>query len=459
MNKNITLFNNHLYVIRIIKQEEKEELVKIAQEHNLKIAFPNAFLKEKCNLTNHCIDDQRLGGHLMAMIRAYEMSVVKNREYRVFENVKELKEYIKVAQQRIEPYFLEEDDTNHYVDYLKSLSKEQLLDEFHLINNIRNCVDCFYLATKEYIDKEIVAGVKKDINDHNCSFGFIYKHLNKIVGLRDKIDDFLDNDIYLVHKNIVKNNNIHLSSQVMENRLIYLHHYIHSYNGSYSLIKAIDENIDIIFNVFNYKLKAESIISYDHKAYKCFKKLGYVDQLPDYLVGNKVKGRWDYNSVFKRLLYSLKIYDCHPLLSNKLIPLCYKSREEIVRLVDLLKKDGYQDPRNLSNVLDWEHPPIGVIVESQDKIVRPSYGITVMACLASSRHREDMCVSEFIENYDKLVANYDFVFLNLLLMKITKKKQKEGKISGIFSIKEAEKINNERTKELIKMIKESKESE
>ena len=68
------LFNNRLYVILHIKQKEKAEVVKLAEDHNLPLMYPDVFLKEVSDLSQTCIDDGHLGGHLMSMICSYEIS-------------------------------------------------------------------------------------------------------------------------------------------------------------------------------------------------------------------------------------------------------------------------------------------------------------------------------------------------------------------------------------------------
>ena len=130
------LFNNHLYVILHIKQKEKAEVVKIAYDHNIPLMYPKMFLEEISDLSQICIDDEHLGGHLMSMICSYEISYLQNKNYRLFKNVKELKEYVRIADQRKEHYFISEKSTERYYGYVKSLSPDALKEEyFQVIDN------------------------------------------------------------------------------------------------------------------------------------------------------------------------------------------------------------------------------------------------------------------------------------------------------------------------------------
>ena len=96
------LFNNHTYVILSIKNDEAKELLDIAQKSNLGLMYPKLFKKGYSEIARLCINDERLGGILSGMICWYEMSLLKNKEYRTFNNIQELKKYIEKANQRKE---------------------------------------------------------------------------------------------------------------------------------------------------------------------------------------------------------------------------------------------------------------------------------------------------------------------------------------------------------------------
>ena len=147
------LFNNHLYVILHIKQKEKAEVVKLASDHNLDLTYPDMFFKEVGGLSQICIDDGHLGGHLMSMICFYEINYLRNKNYRLFKDVKELKKYVRIADQRQEHYFIAEKSTERYYDYVKSLSLDALRDEYFLVKNVVGYINSYYLVTKNNIEK------------------------------------------------------------------------------------------------------------------------------------------------------------------------------------------------------------------------------------------------------------------------------------------------------------------
>lgn len=94
------LFNNKLYVILLIKEEEKWEVINLAKEHNLEILYEDMFINQKGDLHRICIDDNSLGGTLGSIQCFCELNNLKNQGTRVFKNVKELKEYVDKATQR-----------------------------------------------------------------------------------------------------------------------------------------------------------------------------------------------------------------------------------------------------------------------------------------------------------------------------------------------------------------------
>lgn len=457
------LFNNRSYVILHIKQKEKAEVVKLAKNHNLPITYPDIFLEETSDLNQICINDECLGGHLMSMICAYEINFLRNKGYRLFQNVKELKEYVRIADQREEHYFISEKSTEHYYSYVKTLPFDALKEEYFLVKNIVNYTDSYYLATKNYVEKTLSHSIKRSVNEKEDTLDAIYKQLNKIVKLRDELDDVINTNIYSINRDncckepdtLSNANNNNVSQMRMRSYLMRIHSYFHSSERSgYFYLKVINQNLDIIFNVFNYKLKAEGTISYEHKVFDTIRKLGYPEHLPDYLVGEKNNNKWDYVSVLKRLLYTLKIYDCYPLLSNNLIPLAFKTKEEVETLAKKLVSLGFKDIGDFVNCTKHKYPPIAVIVEPNKKEFRAGGGITVMACMCSSRRRKPLFISDLLENFDKIITNHDFVYHNLLLLKITQDKSRFK--PQILSLKEAEKIKNDpELEKLIDMIKEA----
>ena len=196
--------------------------------------------------------------------------------------------------------------------------------------------------------------------------------LNKVVKLRNELDDVLNTNIYLINRNncqkepdtLSNANNNNVSRMRMRSYLKRIHSYFHpSERSGYFYLNVINQNLDTIFNVFNYKLKAEGTISYKHKVFDTVRKLGYPEHLPSYLVGEKKGEKWDYVSILKRLHYTLKIYDCYPLLSNSLIPLAFKTREEVETLAKKFVSLKYKDTDDLANCTKHKYPPVAVIVE------------------------------------------------------------------------------------------------
>ena len=457
------LFNNRLYVILHIKQKEKAEVVKLAEDHNLPLMYPDIFLKEKSDLCQICIDDGHLGGHLMSMICAYEISCLRNKSYRLFKNVKELKEYVKIADQREEHYFVSEESTEYYYNYVKTLSFDALKEEYFLVKNIVDYTDSYFLATKDFIEKTLSNSIKRSIAKNEDTLDAVYKQLNKIVKIRNELDDVINTNIYLINRgncrkepdSISDANSNNVSQMRMRFYLKRIHSYFHSSERSgFFYLNVINQNLDTIFNVFNYKLKAEGTISYKHKVFDTVRKLGYQEHLPSYLVGEKKGRKWDHVSILKRLLYTLKIYNCYPLLSNNLIPLAFKTREEVETLAKKLVSLKYKDTNDLANCTKHEYPPVAVIVEPNKKAFRAGGGITIMACMCSSRRRKPLYISDLLEHFDKIIVNHDFVYHNLLLLKITSDKSRFK--PQVLSLKEAEKIKDDpELEKLINMIKEA----
>lgn len=460
------LFNNRLYVILQIKQKEKADVVKLAEDHNLPLMYSDMFLNEISDLYQICIDEGHLGGHLTSMIRSSEISCLRNKSYRLFKNVKELKEYVRIADQREEHYFVSEKSTEHYYSYVKTLSFYSLKEEYFLVKNIVDYIDSYYLATKEFVEKTLSNSIKRSISKKEDTLEAVYKQLNKIVKLRNELDDVLNTNIYLINRNncqkkpdtISDANNNNVSQMRMRSYLKRIHSYFHmsetSESSGYFYLNVINQNLDTIFNIFNYKLKAEGTISYKHKVFDTVRKLGYPERLPSYLVGEKKGKKWDFVSVLKRLLYTLKIYDCYPLLSNNFIPIAFKTREEVDTLAKKLISLKYKDTDDLANCTKHKYPPVAVIVEPNKKTIRAGGGITVMACICGSRRRKPLYVSDLLEHFDKIITDHDFVYHNLLLLKITSDKSRFK--PQVLSLKEAEKIKgNPELEKLINMVKEA----
>lgn len=454
------LFNNKLYVILLIKEEEKREVINLAKEHNLEILYEDMFISQKGDLHRICIDDNFLGGTLGSIQCLYELNNIKNQGTRVFKNVKELKEYIDKATKRKEHRFVLENNINKYYEYVKSLDFDSLKDECLLANNIINYIDLYYSFIRYQIEKNLSNSIKGSISNNVGNLETVDKELNTIVKLRDEIDDAINTNVYLIDKDVAAkilfkpvDKNV-TSIKKMRSCLKRLYSYFHYDESSYIRLKTINKNLDIIFNIFNYKLKLKGIISYKHDVHKSIHELGYIEDIPDYLVGMKNKDGWDYISVLKRLLYSLKIYDS-PLLSNELIPVVSKNADEIEYLAKRLISLGYIDKDDLANSNKHSYIPKFILIEPNKKIFRDGGGITILSCICSSRKIKPLYVNDLLEHFDKIIVNYDFVYLRLLLLKINLDRTR--KTPQLLSLEEARKIKgNKRARNLINMVEEAK---
>lgn len=304
------LFNSHIYYISFIKDDERKEVVDIAKKNNLKIMYLDLFREdEKKDLHRICIDDNYLGGILSCMCGHYAVSVLRDKKYRCFKSVKELKDYIEIANSRKEHYFIKEKDIVNYNSYLKGLSYIDLENEYYMVKNLIALIDSFYIEIKDYIDNMIIKPIEADILKGDVNFDMIKEKLDRMVELRKRIEDFLDIDIYIDNKKYEKSD-----ARTNEEMLSYLVEKHTHFHTNYGLIKTIYNNLDNIFNIFNYKLWAEGKASYKNGTYDNLRKIGF-EVLPDDIIGNKD----DYISVLNKLLYFLKdkLYSENALIYNE----------------------------------------------------------------------------------------------------------------------------------------------
>ena len=418
-------------MILSIKQEEKKDILEIINKYNLKIHYQRVF-DEVGSLSRFIIDDEEFGGHLASFICHYEYNVVKNSKREIFKDVQELKEYIEKAEKRTEHSFLSIENNEEYSQYVDTLSNENLEDEYFVVSCIINLLTTNYMVIKDDV-KALIKTIKNDLK-RELTKEDINNYLKDIRELRKELDQLLDFDIYLINKHncyqrLVKDvlsDDIDIKHMKMLSYLKSMHHDIHLSNNSKLLIlKSMRDNLDIIFHLFNYKLNAENIISYQHDAYKCIRELGYPNSCPDYLVGQKLDKDWNYQSVANRLIYTLKIYDCYPLLSNSIIQLTIDSLDAIIELANKLVNFGYQDPHDLCHVSLREYPPVAVLIKPNEKYFYSSQSGTIMACMCDARKRQPLRIKDILDNFERIIINYDFVFYNLLLLKATRISKKK----------------------------------
>ena len=409
------LFHGKTYVIGEIKKKEIKELLEIAKEHNLKILYPEVFEDAKESLYRIAIDDKYLGGFVSTIICWQELTRKKNPKWGYFNDVKELKNYIKTQLKQDKPFFLLEKSTTSYSIYIDALEDNELIDEYHQVRNIIDYLDTYHLAIKEQIEKELNKQIKEDINKPSITIDDVNKYITSIFNLINEIDDIIQNKIYTITKDdyfgdkdgpISKPNTAMMKSYLKRKH----QYFLYGEDNSYFHLNNIRNNLTIIYDIFNYKINKKGHIN------KTIKTLGYDKDVPNYLIGNKINNKWNYQSVLSRFLYTLKIYDCYPLLTNKFIPLSYKSLDEIETLTKLLK---FKDINHLSHVTKQNKRPISIILEIDKKIIRIGPGITAMAHICNSRRRKPLPIQTLLDNFDKVITNYDFVVYNNLLKRLS----------------------------------------
>ena len=313
----MTLFNDHEYLILTIKQEEKADVLDIIKKHNLSIMYPKVF-EEISNLSQFVINDEQFGGHLSSLICWYEYSVIKNTNKGIFKDVNELKAYIAIADQRKEQYFFKEDDSKEYCSYVDSLSDDDLVDEYYLVKSIVSFLNAQYVCVKDFITNlaySITNQIKRNPSkeDVNCYLSEIRKYI-------DTLDTALNIELYLINKhNCAREIDRFIPSY--ESRITYMrmrtylkryHEYIHNSDKNiYHILQTIKNSLTLIFHIFNYALFAKEHVSFKHDAYQCIRDVGYINDVPDYLVGIEKGKDWDYKSVLKHLLSALNHYNCY----------------------------------------------------------------------------------------------------------------------------------------------------
>ena len=449
LRNNFKLFNGKRGVIWRVKKDDLPYLFALKDKYNLSLPYETMFDDGKEEYVNVGIDDDSLGGYWANFILHYQISIMKDPSFIEFRTVNELKEYVNKMEQRKSIQLL--DNKGDYKEYLLSLNEKGLNKEYWISKSIIEAVDKEYIAIKTFFEKELPFSVKQCIEGGNVTKDVVNDYLKELKDKRSELTDFLSIDLYLIKTNVYEP----LNKAKIISYLCRQEELFRSEKSNYFMLKTIRNNIDVIFNIFNFKFRGENVVALSNAPYFCLRKLGFEKSVPDCLFGKRnTDGEWDYTSVLQRLLYSLKIYDCYPLLSNKMIPLAFKSVDEVEKLANKMVGFGYEDKDGLCNATKREYPPIAVIIEPGKKIIRAGGGITVMACMCSSRRRKPLYIQDLLDNFDKIIIENDFVFHNLLLLKITNNK-KRPKV-GLYTLEEAKHIKNDaRLKELIELVEKS----
>ena len=449
LRNNFKLFNGKRGVIWRVKKDDLPYLFALKDKYSLSLPYETMFDDGKEEYVNVGIDDDSLGGYWANFILHYQISIMKDPSFIEFRSVDELKKYVTKMEQR-KPFSILTNEGN-YKEYLLSLNDKGLKQEYCIAKTIIEAVDKEYLSIKTFYEKELPYSIKKRIKEGDANKDAVDEYLKELKNKRSELTDFLNIDLFLIKPNVYES----LNKSRIISYLCRQYDLFHSETSNYFLLKTIMENTDVIFNVFNYKFRGENVVALSNAPYLCLRKLGYENKVPDSLFGKKNSNdEWDYISVLKRLLFSIKIYDCYPLLSNALIPLAFKNVDEVEKLAKKMVDLGYKDNDDLCNATKHKYPPIAVIIEPYKKIIRAGGGITVMACMCSSRRRKPLYIQDFLDNFDKIIIENDFVFHNLLLLKITNNKQRPK--VGLYTLEEAKHIKNDaRLKELIDMVEKS----
>lgn len=434
------LFNGHTYIILTVKQEEKADFIRFAQKRRIKPYVGYSILQEEGDVHYAYINDKNFGVDINTVLYFYEIQCLHNKEYRIFQNMDELKRYVEVADQRKKRPFLTEKETKQYEGYLNTLSFHELKEELCLAKLWMKETSTYYQKIKESVEMALAGSIKRSFAQKEVSLKSVDQQLMEIVRLRDEIDDELNSNLFLFDPEPcldLEEPEGH-NALVLRERIKLLlrgkHSYFHSdENSSYFLLNVIHQNLNTISLIFHFKLHAEPYVSYESPTLDPVHDLGYLDEdgFPDYLVGKKKGKKWDYSSILKRLLYTLRIYDCYPLLGNKVIPACIKAEgeyygpvplkrwQDVETLANKLVSLKYKDENDVAHCLKERCRPIAVVVEPNEKSFYSSGSVTCMACMVSSMKRDTIYVSDLLQYFDELIVHYDFVFWNLLLLETT----------------------------------------
>ena len=103
------------------------------------------------------------------------------------------------------------------------------------------------------------------------------------------------------------------------------------------------------------------------------------------------------------------------------ISLSYKNKEEIKKLAENLKKNGFKMLHGLDDVNNIKERIVAVVVDNKDRVMFQSC-VTCMACWCSAYKMRPLTVSMALENFDKLFIEQDEKFYRKLL----KERRKNG---------------------------------
>ena len=159
--------------------------------------YPKVF-EETSNLSQFTIDDKKFGGHLAGFICWYEFTIIKNTNKGIFKDVRALKEYLKLVDQRKEHYILQDNNRNKHYSYVDSLSNEDLIDEYYVVKSVISFLDNQYKLAKEFIGT-LSRSITNDIKN-NPTKDAVNGYLSQIRNYINTLDTAVNIDLFLINK-------------------------------------------------------------------------------------------------------------------------------------------------------------------------------------------------------------------------------------------------------------------
>ena len=292
------LFNRKTYVIKTVKPERIPDLLALAKENGLKVIYPDLFENRNDDIHRLVIDDRRLGGMLMVMVCDYEISLMKNPAYGVFEDVEDLLRYVRWAKRRKERPFISYKSKHRYISYLFTLDEAGLRKEWGFAKEAVSLLASWRRGHRFNFEHRVLASLRL-VSPKEKAVDYCLAGLN---GLRKFIDRDLGYNIFALDGEESK-----ATPKDAMGALVTLFEFIHYGKLSPLLeLSALREKVNRILNLFNYKLKVEGKASLDRPLYFCLERYKVNGRIPDSLIGEKKGGQWDYDSVIMNLTEMLK---------------------------------------------------------------------------------------------------------------------------------------------------------
>ena len=184
----LTLFSDYTFIIRRVNEEEVDELLDIAKEHNLPILCPNLF-KHKGGFSNIAISNKGLGGHISELCYYYGVNRKRCFSWRPLKDINELKEYLEVAWQRgggmshIHQYFV----STRNKDDVKQMVKLLIINGYTPLHGISNIDTINPYPVGITIDNKVMAFWPNSTTIMAC---YISSHHARALDPKDIIDNY-----------------------------------------------------------------------------------------------------------------------------------------------------------------------------------------------------------------------------------------------------------------------------